>query len=207
MLISLYIFNDCHLLASASELHVKVPSPKKELTPKESLDFVESLQIPSPSKELFSPEILDPTETIKIPSPKQKLKRSDYQLITLYKADDPVFEQYSGYDADISEDEDDAMSSSSSEYFTAEEDNTSSGSLMSDSEVDALESEMNRIFMDMQLLSRRLRQIPRDQNRTMKSDVGRFRRKFMHTDSKIKKMVCGGISIRSCSFTSTPLVF
>ncbi|GBL93856.1 hypothetical protein AVEN_74992-1, partial [Araneus ventricosus] len=59
---------------------------------------------------------------------------------------------------------------------------------MSESEVDALEAEMNRIFMDMQLLSRRLRQIPRDQTRTMKSDVGRFRRKFMHTDSRIKKM-------------------
>ncbi|GBM52249.1 hypothetical protein AVEN_39766-1 [Araneus ventricosus] len=91
----------------------KIPSPKQELTPKESLDFLETPQV-----------------TPEIPSPIEELKRRDYQLITLYKADDPSYEHCT-----IGDDEDDENSScSSSEYFTCEEDNVSSTS-SSDSEV------------------------------------------------------------------------
>ncbi|GBM66754.1 hypothetical protein AVEN_189171-1 [Araneus ventricosus] len=91
--------------------------------------YVEEL-IPSPKLELSPTQSLDDTGTIKIPSPIQELKRRDYQLITLYKADDPSYEHCT-----IDDDEDDENSScSSSEYFTCEEDNVSSTS-SSDSEV------------------------------------------------------------------------
>ncbi|KAF8770026.1 hypothetical protein HNY73_017600 [Argiope bruennichi] len=118
---------------------------------------------------------------------RKELQKGDYQLITLYKADDPSYENNT-----LSVDDGDNWSSSSSEYFTCEEDNISStsspGSEMSDSELDVVETELNHIFMDLQLLSRRLQQANTSPNQTMQSDIGRFQKKLLHTDDRIKKM-------------------
>ncbi|XP_055951426.1 uncharacterized protein LOC129987473 [Argiope bruennichi] len=134
----------------------------------------------------YGVEPMDCTESPEGPPRRRELKKGDYQLITLFKADDP------SYDHDtMGLDDGDTLSSTSSEYFTCEEDLTSNksspGSEISDSELDVVESELNNIFMDIQRLSRRLQQA-NNQNHTLQSNVGRFQRNILKADNKIKKL-------------------
>ncbi|CAL1288575.1 unnamed protein product, partial [Larinioides sclopetarius] len=157
-------------------------SPKLAVTLKESLDFLGSPQvnaeITSSKLDLYLKQNLDGTETTQRVSPLHDLKMKKYQLVTLYKADDPAYEHFTSND-----DADDEYSScSSSEYFTCTEDNlsitSSSDSEMPESEFRAFESEMNSIYMNMKVLAQRLREACNDQNQNMQSDIVRFEKKF-----------------------------
>ncbi|CAL1288574.1 unnamed protein product, partial [Larinioides sclopetarius] len=146
----------------------KILSPSDDLPMNENLDFLESPQVnpqmTPPKFDFFQTRNLDINETLKMEPPNEYLRRRNYELFTLYKAGDPSHEQYTLND----EEDGESSSCSSSVYFTCEEDwissTSSSDSDMPESEFRAFEAEMNSIYMNMQVLSQRLREASNDPN-------------------------------------------